>query len=107
KELEWYRDRGYTIVETSYQYVNFRNGGKYYFKDNYHFKNDFNFTDVTIVGYKNLEFDKLNSSGIIFAPNGEISVQNDCDFTGIIISKKTTLNNNTKLIYKVYSDLPF
>lgn len=106
---QWYIDKGYTVVPSSGAKVNLKDNGKYLFMGSYTFDNDITGLDnVIIVGKKNLTFkNRFSGSGIVFAPNGEIIFENKCDFIGSTVSRSTVLNNQTSLIFKRYTELPY
>ncbi|MGE5629856.1 MAG: X2-like carbohydrate binding domain-containing protein [Caulobacteraceae bacterium] len=106
---KWYEDNGYIIVPNSWTPVDLKDNQKYFFMTSYSFSNSISGLDnVVIAGKGNIEFtNNFSGSGILFAPNGKITFDNSCVFTGITISKSTVLHNKGTLTYKRYLELPF
>lgn len=109
KPEQWYVDNGYTIVNSSSEYVELHDNGKYFFNTSYVFGEDTSrLNNVVIVGKEDITFsNEFSGSGIIFAPNGKIIFNNRCNFTGLCISQSTELNNYCTLTFKRYLELPF
>lgn len=106
---QWYVDNDYTIVDNQNSSVTFKSGGKYYFRTSYSYYNSSpEVTDVIIackgdfvIGGSGLR------SGVVFAPNGRVTLSNNMIFVGSLTSQSVTLGNNSILIYNFYSTLPY
>ena len=110
KPDEWYEENGYTIIESFSQHVDLEDNGKYFFKcDDYWFYDNITELDnVTIVSKGSISFmKKFIGSGIIAAPEGNITFTNNSDFTGALVAEITSLLNNCTFTYKKYNELPF
>ena len=109
KSEQWYSNNGYTIVaNNSWPWVNLQDNDNYFFKTSYAFDNNSGVDNIIIACAGNITFNNnFDGSGIIFAPNGTVTFNNGCDFTGFIISKAVVLNNNIKLTYQSYTNLPY
>lgn len=108
KTKGWYTERGFTSnTETK--------DNMKYFGDSYTFQswnspwNDI-FSDVVIVSKKNITLSgDVDASGILFAPNGKVTITGSSSFEGIVIAKEIHLSGNVYIKYKSYdlNNLPF
>ncbi|QZY56982.1 PilW family protein [Crassaminicella profunda] len=108
KSDSWYSDRGFTSNATTKDTMK-------YFGDSYTFKswnspwNDI-FSDVIIVSKKDIKLSgSTRASGILFAPNGKVTITGSASFDGIIIAKEIHLSGSASIKYKpcALNDLPF
>jgi prepilin-type N-terminal cleavage/methylation domain-containing protein len=108
-DKQWYANNGYTIVESQSSPVTFRSGGKYYFSTSYQFNySPQELTDVIIVCNGDFTISGSNlRSGVIFAPKGKVTLNNNLTFVGSVTSNTIVMGNNSTLIYKYYTTQPY
>lgn len=102
---EWYRDKGYTIVNSLHYEL--QHGGKYYFKVPCYIPNNSQLYDITIACTSNIVIgNNCNISGILFAPEGEVHIENNSRFSGSITAQKTEADK-AMLSYRKYHEYPY
>ena len=97
----WYADRGYTSISTPEN--NMR-----YFGSDITIYNDI--SDVIIVSKGDIHINhNINVSGILFAPNNEVLIDEDASFSGLIIANKISIKNKATVTFEAVeiNDLPF
>ena len=97
----WYADRGYTSISTPENNMRF-------FGSNISIYDDV--SDVIIVSSGDIHINKnVNVSGILFAPNNQVLIDQDASFSGLIIANKISIKNRSTVTFETVeiNDLPF
>ena len=97
----WYADRGYTSISAPENNMRF-------FGSNITINDDV--SDVIIVSKGDIHINKnVNASGILFAPNNEVLINQGASFRGLIIANKISMKNKSTVTFETVeiNDLPF
>ncbi len=93
KQDTWYIDKNYSNNTAAY-------GGMKYYGNTYSFPTSGSYENVIIVSKGDINIcGNVNVSGIMFAPNGTVTVDGSSTFTGIIISKEILVKGNSKVTF--------
>lgn len=102
----WYAGRGFTSDRTA------RNGMKLLSSTSYsyNFPTWQSFENVNVVSKSNITLSgNVHVSGMLFAPNGKVTIEGSSTFTGIIVASEVELTGNVRVRFTPFNlgDLPF